>query len=317
MEDNDLMELLDEISESTLSIYDIYNEITKVLINERVDEDKLEILIQSLTKAKIVEDDLYSYLENGPIFLIKAINFLDKEEKQFRNKMDKTATLCFKRIKNNLNILLSLAGNDLLSLGLDTFKKDPKFNFLLENGIDEDTAIRFYSHFQFNYEESLSYRYTTIINEAIQKTNTKKEKDKLLQIKLETTFVRGNEIEEDLIQTKFTTIKNDLASEMKPNFGISDSLKDDFIEVWTLYSIHINLIKLSKLSNIDEYTTQLLFEFKTFLLYLTKENLNRLKENISQMNFKSLNVKSILIKSIDMIDEDKKIHFADSKGLSL
>ena len=31
MEDNDLMELLDEISESTLSIYDIYNEITKVL----------------------------------------------------------------------------------------------------------------------------------------------------------------------------------------------------------------------------------------------------------------------------------------------
>ena len=317
MEDNDLMELLDEIAQSTLSIYDIYNELTKVLINEPLDEDKLEILTKSLINARIVEDDLYSYLENGPIFLIKAINYLDREEKQARNKMDKTAILCFKRIKNNLNILLYLAGNDLLSLGLNTFKKDPKFNFLLENGIDEDTAINFYSHFQFNYEESLSYRYTTIINEAIKKANTKEEKDKLLRIKLETTFVRGNEIEEDLMQTKFTTIKNDLISEMKPNFGINDSLKDDFIEIWTLYSIHINLIKISNLSNIDDYSIQLLFEFKTFLLYLTKENLKRLKDNISQLDFKSLNIKSMLIKSIDTIEEDKKIHFADSKGLSL
>ena len=172
-------------------------------------------------------------------------------------------------------------------------------------------AISFFQRFQFNFEKSISYRYTTILNESISQSNTREKRNELIRIKLDTVFVQGNEIEEDLLKNRFTTVTNDLASEMAPSFGIDQHLKDDFKELYTLNSIYNNLKVLIN-QRPSYYSLQLVLEFKTFILYLTDKSISDLKKHILSLSFLSNRIKGALISILNNQKEDKKIHNQDN-----
>ena len=296
----DLMELLDEIAKTTFEIHSIYNKLSFALQKQK----DLENLISSLIIKKIEEDDLYSYLEDAPIDLLNVYNYLYKREKESYKLMNETSRLCYRRILNNLYIII-LIDEDIFNLiGHELLKNDRNYQFLLDNNINKEEAVYFYRKFKYNFELSLSYRFDTILNNEI--TNNKDNKE-LIKIRLNTAFVRGNELEDELITSKFTNINSTLLEETSPTFGISINIKDDFQNINALLSIHLNISKLSKMSP-NNTTKELIYEFKTFILYLSENNLQILKNNIINTTFISPLIKKELLKSIDNLKDDIKIH---------
>ncbi len=311
-EDNDVKELFKEIFEVTIAIKTIYDELYKLLTNiDTPDfETKLRNLLYNLSILKIEEGDLYDYVEKLPLDLIKEI---DRISKLLDTPLDEMNRLAYRRILNNLESILMLSDETFLALGENYFNNNRQYQFLLDNGVDKDDAISFFTRFKYNFEKSISYRYTTIINEQIKDEKNPRHKDKLIKIKLDTTFVRGNEIEDDLISSSFTTVKNDLAKEMEPNYGIDPLLKKDYQNITALLALHHNIEKLRNLKLPNPYFDELLIEFKTFLLYISDENIQIFAKNLSKTVFKTPTIKGILFECIKNLKEDKKIHYQDSE----
>ena len=160
IEDQDLKDLLEEVSFISYSILDIYNELIKIMVKEPLDHEKYEILITSLRNAKIAEEDLYNYFKNGPLFLINAINILSREEKTKYHQMNEFDRLVYRRIIDSLHRLL-MEDDQLAAMGNIAYQNDPKYKYLLECGIVEDDATYFYHSFIYNYNKSLANRYLT------------------------------------------------------------------------------------------------------------------------------------------------------------
>ena len=314
IEDQDLKELLEEVSFISYSILDIYNELIKVMLKEPLDQEKYEILISSLRNAKFAEEDLYEYFKNGPLFLINAINILSREEKTKYHQMNEFDRLVYRRIIDSLHNLL-MEDNTLSTMGNIAYQNDPKYKYLLECGISEEDATYFYHSFIYNYNKSLANRYLTTINEHLKKTDNLSERNKLLKIKLYTIFVKGHELEDELMQNHFRRIKSSLDEEIKPSFGIRNDIKDEFLNLWTLTGIKVNLDKLQKMTMNNNLTLELLMEYQTFLLYLNDDNLLALKKYLLGTKFKDIKIKAYTIMYIDNIKQDKKIHQEKGKNI--
>ena len=307
IEDQDLKELLEEVALISFSILDIYEELIKVMIKKPLDFEKYEALISSLRNAKIAEEDLYDYFKNGPLFLISAINILSKEEKEKANEMDELSKLVYRRIIDSLHNLLMQ--DDMLSaMGTIAYQNDPKYKYLLECGISEEDATYFYHNFVYNYNKSLANRYIAIINNHLEKADNLSRYNRLLKIKLYTIFVKGHELEDELMKNRFRKVKSTLTDEIKPNYGISNDIKDEFLNLWTLTGLKVNIDKLQKMTLNDNLTIELLMEYQTFLLYLNDKNLLALKKYLIGTKFKDIKIKAYTIMYIDNIKQDKKIH---------
>lgn len=305
---NDNKEFINELTKITFKIRLFYEFITYYIQhkNNYINYDEvLSYTINILNSLKIQEEEIYSLLDENPLIVVKLIYFLDKNKDIYQK--DETSRLIYRRIMNKLQLILILSDTEFIMFGKDYFLKDHKFQFLTSHNLTEEEAISFYQKFKFNFEKSISYRYTTILNNAINLEKAPLIKDELIKTKLDTVFVRGNELEEDLINTKFTTVNNDLESEIKPSFGIAPTLKDEFMQIYVLESI-INNLKVLINQRPSNVTKQLVFEFKTFILYLNDENLIYLKDALNKLSFASNNIKNELIKGVDNQKTDKLIH---------
>ncbi len=305
-------EIINELTKITFKIRLFYEFITYYIQNKNnyINYDEvLTYTINILNNLKIQEEEIYSLLDEDPLIVVKLINLLDKNKNIYQN--DETSRLIYRRIMNRLELILLLSDIELIMFGKDYFLKDHKFQFLMKHNLSIDEAISFYQKFKYNFEKSISYRYTTILNNAIDLEKAPLIKDELIKIKLDTVFVRGNELEDDLINSKYTTINNDLENEIKPSFGINPTLKDDFMQIYVLESI-INNLKVLINQRTSNLTKQLVFEFKTFILYLNDDNLKFLKDALDKLSFASNNIKNELIKAIINQKTDKLIHMKNN-----
>lgn len=305
-------EIINELTKITFKIRLFYEFITYYIQNKNnyINYDEvLTYTINILNNLKIQEEEIYSLLDEDPLIVIKLINLLDKNKNIYQN--NETSRLIYRRIMNRLELILMLSDIELIMFGKDYFLKDHKFQFLMKHNLSIDEAISFYQKFKYNFEKSISYRYTTILNNAIDLEKAPLIKDELIKIKLDTVFVRGNELEDDLINSKYTTINNDLENEIKPSFGITPTLKDDFMQIYVLESI-INNLKILINQRPSNLTKQLVFEFKTFILYLNDDNLKFLKDALDKLSFASNNIKNELIKAIINQKSDKLIHMKNN-----
>lgn len=305
-------EIINELTKITFKIRLFYEFITYYIQNKNnyINYDEvLTYTINILNNLKIQEEEIYSLLDEDPLIVVKLINLLDKNKNIYQN--NETSRLIYRRIMNRLELILMLSDIELIMFGKDYFLKDHKFQFLMKHNLSIDEAISFYQKFKYNFEKSISYRYTTILNNAIDLEKAPLIKDELIKIKLDTVFVRGNELEDDLINSKYTTINNDLENEIKPSFGITPTLKDDFMQIYVLESI-INNLKILINQRPSNLTKQLVFEFKTFILYLNDDNLKFLKDALDKLSFASNNIKNELIKAIINQKSDKLIHMKNN-----
>lgn len=311
-DDSDINELLNEIYKTSTTIKELYQELFKLLSNPNTPdfEKRRREILYNLSISKLEEEDLYHYLEDLPLDLLKLI---DKISHILGTPLDDYTRLIYRRIQSNLHIILMLSDTSFLMLGESFFKSNRSFQFLTDNGMSYEEAVEFFRLFKHNFERSISYRYTTIINEEITKEPNPEKKKALLRIKLRTTFVRGNEVEDDLIASKFTTVKNDLTAEMSPTFGAPLPIKEDYTNIQALISLHTNIEKLSDMSFANPYTKEMLMEFKTFLLYLSEDNYHRFIVNLNAKPFKDNQIKKALLSIIDSFAQEKNIHYQDSE----
>lgn len=311
-----LISLLDEIARITFQIYSAYNHIIYTEVNEEyLDDydDRINMLNNKLANLRIEEDKLYALIEDNPGAVAVLINYLNQNE---NDKMNDEARLCFMRIKNNLEILLYLSPIDILKVGINVFKNDPKHIFLINNGVDEDDAIEFAGKFRFSFEKSTSFRYVTFVNYMIGTAKNLKEKAALLKMKFELAFTSGNEVEEELMSHHFKTVKNNLSEEIQNNYGIDPLLKRDYLNMIAMERILHNLSFLSSLVP-SISATKLLIEFKTLILYLDNTNIENLKKIIKSLLFNSEIIKMLLLEAISLNEDNKKMHDTDSNQKSL
>ncbi len=309
--DEELNEQLYNIVKHTYSIYNCYKNIIIILQKSNIKGTELflNLLIQGLINLKEQEHAIYCDFEDDNILVIKAIDFLSSAEKKFSKEMSDIDRLCYRRIITNFHILLSLANRDFLMQGIESFNNNSKYQFLISNGLDEIDALDFYCKFQYFYEKSIVNRFIYVVNKEIDNAKSRKDIDELIKIKLETAFVRSNELEYELIDSNFTSINSRFEDELKFDNPLSPTTFNDFVNIWTLESIHINLLKTTKCEKLDSLSKQLIMEFKTFLLYLSNENVAILRKNIIKMPFASNIIKNALIEKIDNLDEEKSIHY--------
>ena len=90
----DVLELLNEIAETTFNIRKLYHKLYDNLTSEKPDKELTTYLTNLIISKKVYEDDLYSYLEEIPLDLLRTYNYLyQMEQKSFKN-MDEDSRLC-------------------------------------------------------------------------------------------------------------------------------------------------------------------------------------------------------------------------------
>ena len=313
--DKDLLELLDEIARITFDIKAEYDRLPYLLTNKDYIsnyENEIDKVIARLVELRIAEDKAYSLLENNFLFISQLVNYLERRR---NDNMDETARLCFNRIKNNLHLLMFLEPIEEHDFTKAVFMQDQKFQFLTSNGIDPQDAIIFTRKFTFLFETSVAYHFQMTLEEQAKNANTK-EKAELLKIKLDSAFMTGNELEENFFTTKFETVKSSLNDSVANSFGIDPKIKDGYLDILAFIIIQNKLILLSQLNPCSD-TTKLIFEFKTYILYISKTNLNTLKNIILNMQFTSNIIQSLLIQAIDSAEKRKRLHNGELPSKSL
>lgn len=313
--DKDLLELLDEIARITFDIKAEYDRLPYLLTNKDYIsnyENEIDKVIARLVELRIEEDKAYSLLENNLLFISQLVNYLERRR---NDNMDETAGLCFNRIKNNLHLLMFLEPIEEHDFTKAVFMQDRKFQFLINNGIEPDAATLFTRKFTFAFETSVAYHLQITIEEEFKKANVK-ERAELLKLKLDSSFIVGNELEEEFFNTRFEPIKHSLSESISNSFGIDPKIKNDYLDILALTIIHKKLFLLASLNPCPD-ATKLLFEFKTYILYISKDNLNVLKNNILKMQFASNTIQSLLIQAIDSAEKRKKLHNGDLPPISL
>ena len=308
--DQDMQELLKEIEDVTFEIRNIYHKLYANLTSPNPDQKLTTTLIDLIRSKKYYEADLYSYLENMPKDLFDTYTLLYRTEQKCNESMNEDSHLCYKRIINNLYILILLNETNFNIVAPTLLKDNKRYKYLINQGLKIEDAFTFYRKFTFHFEKSLGFRYITVLNNEIPKSNNPED---LIKLKLDTAFVRGNEVEDNLFDTNFTTVHNNLDGEIiKPDFGIDPELKADFLDMSVLLSIHKNL-NLLKNAEFNSSVYPYIYEFQTFLLYLSKNNLNVLRNHLIETPFKSEELKRELFNLTSNVKKDRLIHNSDNK----
>ena len=310
---NNILEIIEKIAVIDSEIYKKYEQVKYLEFNKNylLDYDeKINVLISDIFTLKIEENDLYSKIENNIAFISLALKYLRSVE---NNEMSDEARLIFRRIKANLQLLITLCSfEDIVDIKFNNLKD----LYLIDNGISKNDVLLFKRKFKYDFEKSLSYRYITCINEEIKNNNDEKRNMDLIKIKLNWAFSIGNEVEDELLKTKFTTVPNKFNSELS-NFNLDPILFNNYLDMEVIDYINLNLSYLTKLTP-SLKTTELINEFKSLILYLSDKTLKTLKKVISKTYFKAPIIRDMLLICINNRDKDLIIHNSDiNKGRNI
>ena len=273
--DLDVLEHLDNLAKLSINILNIYKRLL-VLESQKKDSpyynEIKELLIQSLTSLKQTESEEYNFFSDNYSNAVYALDYLEENYEACSDLMDHDAMLCYTRVHEKLSQIEIIQGiNDEYEENKRDVTETKKYKLLRKLGYDEEDAVFLYLDYSSILDDSISLRYASLLEDEIA---SKPNKEDYIKMRLEESFASPNDLEDTLITLKFGPIPRNLDEELTPPYNFTLEAKRAFIksEIDDCLLDIVNKINNTK----DKYElASCIILFKTYLLYLTDEDIKR------------------------------------------
>ena len=266
---------LEKLIRITYAIKQVYEILLFLYVNESLIkdfEDNKSAILNKLSTLKKQEEELYDYYKEDYTRATYALNYLEANEENNKNMTTKDL-ICYDRIHDRLAAIeIDYGIEQDFENNIEDLKEYKKFSLLLKAGYDEYEAAQIYLDYSNILDTSISTRYASLLQEEISKGIKP-----FIYIKelLDESFKSPNELENNLLNCHFNNLPHNLCEELMPSYEINPDLILEFIriEIDNRLLEVLNNINLTK--NEREFKI-LLIEFKTYLLYLTNNDIKHL-----------------------------------------
>ena len=298
-DDYELQELINNLIGLTLQICELYEEIIKYLLKNN--QEDLKLCIERLKELKKQENSFYEDLEDNIGLSMQVLDFFKKKELTSNEMIDK---LTYERIVETLERInyQYLAQNPELCNGkISSSVKD----ILIAYGYDDEDATAIAIRVSFLLRKSLLSAVNNIRMQTIINNNNDFIKKLYLNKNIYSAVMFGGIFEQELIEVNFSFLPNKLSQELSEILNIKGKDKQRIINI--LLESHMRRI-ISKIMTcsdaleFDEYY----IEFKSYILHLDDEELNRYKDIISIESIYHNYEPRMLLNEIDAILTKRK-----------
>ncbi len=298
----ELLTALDHISEVTLKISSLYEELTYLKINEVYMpdyEEKLSSLIERLKTLKQEEDEYYKIFDEISYAFI-ALNYFQK----YKIDTSKIEGLCAMRIVKRItriNAEFFIENPEAIPEGT---VNPEHISYLEGNGFTEQDSIIILLRIAIAVEKSLATALNNIYHNSIKDIKHDNVKALYIRRNLEQPLVIGEEFESELISSNYTLLKNHLKEDLA-DLDASSETKQYIINALIDDNLR-SLIATFLTSEEPEIVDEAYLSFKAHILHLSTPELNTYKQIISFLSLIYPKDAAPLLREIDYVIDLRK-----------
>ena len=271
--DYEIKEILNNLIGITLEICKIYQDILNALIKN--DNVNLKLSIDKLMKTKKVEDTYYENLKDNIGQCMLIVDFLNKNKLTSKDTID---LLAFERISNMVHHINFMFYADNPELFYGNTNNSKAQELLHNNGFDEDEIKSIIIKTSYVLQKSLLVALNNIRLQTINNSNNDYLKVLYYNKMITAAILNGDSFENELIEANFSFIPSKLNNELSSIISMKGKQK---LINSLLEKNMINAIKQIMTCNDPELFDDYFLGFKSYIIHLDEEELNRYKEIIS------------------------------------
>lgn len=313
----EILSILEQIAKITYQIQIIYIRLTLLEVSRDIEDNYVSLkkqYLEELFLLKEQEDEAYKPLEADYTIVTSAIEVMNRfQGRDVSEKMES----CQKRIFNRLQSIAFNCGIAESSTDLmESFIEEEFFATLyLDKGYSKEELLKLIDSLYPKINKSIAYQYLGTLNIALDNHNNFDIRRLLLNLKFDYLFQKGDIIESDFLRHNFNSIPLSLNEELS-RISIPEHLKQLYLDNKIKDIIIFTLLPILAAITDKEMGLEELIWFKTYILYLSKECLNDVKNTVSNYCFNYSEIKKLLLKTISDLDVIKKEH-NNSKGIEI
>ena len=319
MEENlELLQALEEISRLSFEIQIIYSRLTLLEVSKDITENyeqEKKLLLDSLALLLEEEKEAYKPLEND-FYQTEYVQELLR--KRFNDNVPPKYRLIQNRIFKKIESILNRQAIDLNDHDyLEVFLEEEFYSDLfLDKDFSMDDIAAVVRDLTIPIDDSLARHYVSTINEDIKNPSNFDIRRHLINTKFEFVYEHSGSIEQECLSQRFNNNLKVALSDETLLPGIDPSVKRKYFNEYLRNKLLDMLIVCGSCTELDMAVPEICW-FKTYLLYLSDEELLNIKQRVIDYNFQDNEIKDALLKAINDIKLHKKIHNKNSQNKTI